>query len=82
MLPVVAVMAPTKTLAKKTKTISSVDEEDMSSKSKGGWSPVPNSTWEVLTAMEEDIKNLVVGGFLAPGSFRVTCMPLARMCRP
>jgi hypothetical protein len=59
-------MAPRKTLAKKTKTISSVGEEDMSLKSKGGWSPIPCSPWEVLTVMEEDIKNLVVGGFLAP----------------
>jgi len=59
-------MAPRKTLAKKTKTISSVSEEDMSSKSKGGRSLVPSSLWEVLMAMEEDIKNLVVGGFLVP----------------
>ena len=55
-----------KTLAKKTKTISLVSEEDMSLKSKGGWSPVPSSLWEVSTVMEEDIKNLMVGGFLAP----------------
>ena len=59
-------MAPRKTLAKKTETISLVSEEDMGSKSKGGRSPVPNSLWEVSTATEEDIKNLVVGGFLAP----------------
>ena len=59
-------MAPRKTLAKKTKTISLVSEEDMGSKSKGGWSSVPCSPWEVSTAMEQDIKNLVVGGFLAP----------------
>ena len=59
-------MAPRKTLAKKTKTISLVSEEDMSSKSKGGWSPIPSSPWEVSKAMEEDIKNLVDGGFLAP----------------
>ena len=59
-------MAPRKTLAKKTKTISLVGEHDMSSKSKGGWSPVPSSSWKVSTAMEEDIKILVVGGFLAP----------------
>ena len=58
-------MAPRKTLAKKTKTISSVSEEDMSSNSKGGWSPTPGSPWEVSTAME-DIKNLVVEGFPAP----------------
>ena len=38
----------------------------MSLKSKGGWSPIPSSPWEVSKAMEEDIKNLVVGGFLAP----------------
>ena len=61
-------MAPRKTLAKKTKTISSVSEEDMSSKSKGGWSPTPSSPWEVSTVMEEDIKNLVVEGFLAPSN--------------
>ena len=59
-------MAPRKTLAKKTKTIRSVSKEDMSSKSKGGQSLVPSSLWEVLTTMEEDTKNLVVGGFLAP----------------
>ena len=58
-------MMPRKTLGKKTKTISSVSEEDMSSKSKGVWSPVPSSPWEVSSATEEDIKNLVVGGFLA-----------------
>jgi hypothetical protein len=58
-------MAPRKTLAKKIKTISSVSEEDMSSKSKGGWSPIPISPWEVSTMTEEDIKNLVVGEFLA-----------------
>ena len=38
----------------------------MSSKSKGGRRTVPSSPWEVSTVMEEDIKNLVVGGFLAP----------------
>ena len=27
---------------------------------------MPSSLWEVSTAIEEDIKNLVVGGFLAP----------------
>ena len=59
-------MAPRKTLANKTKTISSVSEEDMSSKNKGGRSPVPSSSSEVSTVMEEDIKNLVVGGFLVP----------------
>ena len=59
-------MAPRKTLAKKTKTISLVSEEDMGSKSKGGRSPIPSSLWQVSTTMEEDIKNLVVGGFLAP----------------
>ena len=59
-------MVPRKTLAKKTKTISLVGEEDMSSKSKGGWSPIPSSPWEVSTTREEDIKNLVVGGFLVP----------------
>ena len=59
-------MAPRKTLAKKTKTISLVGEKDISSKSKGGRSPVPSSPWEVSTAMEEDIKSLMVGGFLAP----------------
>ena len=59
-------MAPKKTLGKKTKTISLVSEEHMSSKSKGGWSLVPSSPWEVPTATEEDIKDLVVGGFLAP----------------
>jgi hypothetical protein len=64
-------MAPRKTLAKKTKTISLVSEEDMSSKRKGGRSPIPNSPWEVMTAMEEDIKNLVVGGFLAPRELSV-----------
>jgi len=58
-------MAPRKTLAKKTKTISSVGEEDMSPMGKGGWSPVPNSPWEVSTTTDKDIKNLVVGGFLA-----------------
>jgi len=57
-------MASRKTKAKKTKTISSVSEEDMSSKSKGGRSPIPSSPWEVST-VTEDIKNLVVGGFLA-----------------
>jgi hypothetical protein len=55
-------MAPRKTMAKKTKTINSV-EEDMCSKSKGGWSSVPSSLWEVLMATEEDIKSLVVGDF-------------------
>ena len=64
-------MAPKKTLAKKAKTISSASEEDMSSKSKGGRSPVPNSLWEVSTATEEDIKNLVVGGFLVPRELSV-----------
>jgi ribosomal protein L20A (L18A) len=59
-------MAPRKTLAKKTKTIISVSEEDMSSKSKGGQSPIPISLWEVSTVTEEDIKNLVVREFLAP----------------
>ena len=59
-------MAPRKTLGKKTKTISSVSEEDMSSKSKGGWSPDLSSSWEVLTMTEEDIKNLVVERFLTP----------------
>ena len=59
-------MAPRKTMAKKTKSISLVGEEDMSSKSKGGWSPVPSSSWDMSTAMEEDIKSLVVGGFSAP----------------
>jgi hypothetical protein len=54
-------MAPRKILDKKTKTISLVGEEDMSSKSERGQSPVPSSPWEVLTTMEEDIKNLVVG---------------------
>ena len=53
-------------MAKKTKSISLVGEEDMSSKSKGGWNPIPSSPCKVLTAMEEDIKNLVVGGFLEP----------------
>jgi hypothetical protein len=38
----------------------------MVSKSKGGQSPIPNSLWEVSTTIEEDIKNLVVGGFLVP----------------
>ena len=38
----------------------------MSSKSKGGRSPIPSSLWEVLTVTKEDIKNLVVGGFLVP----------------
>jgi hypothetical protein len=57
-------MALRKTLAKKTKTISSVSEEDMSSNNKVGWSPIPNSSWEVST-VTEDIKNLMVGGFLA-----------------
>ena len=52
-LPVVTVMAPRKTLAKKTKTISLVSEEDMGSKSKGGRSPIPSSPWEVSTATEE-----------------------------
>ena len=59
-------MAPRKTLAKKTNTISLVSEEDMGSKSKGGRSPVPSSPWEVSTAIEEEIKNLVVEGFPAP----------------
>ena len=59
-------MAPRKILAKKTKTISSVGEEDMKSKGKGGHSPIPSFLWEVLTEMQEDIKNLVFGGFLAP----------------
>jgi hypothetical protein len=58
-------MGSRKTLDKKTKTISLVGEEDMSSKSKGGQSPILGSPWEVSTATE-DIKNLVVGGFLAP----------------
>ena len=58
-------MAPRKTLAKKTKTIISVGEEDMSSKSKGGRRPILSSLWEISMATEEDIKNLVVGGFLA-----------------
>ena len=59
-------MEPRKTLAKKTKPISSVGEEDMGSKIKGGQSPIPSSSWEVSTMVEEDIKNLMVGGFLAP----------------
>jgi hypothetical protein len=57
-------MALRKTLAKKSKTFSSVSEEDMSLKSKGRWSLVCSSLWEVSTAMEEDIKSLVVGEFL------------------
>jgi hypothetical protein len=59
-------MAPRKTMGKKTKTISSISEEDMSSKNKGGQSPIPSSPWKVSTMTKEDIKNLVVGGFLAP----------------
>ena len=59
-------MALRKTLGKKTKTISSVGEEDISSKRNGGWSTVPSAPWDMLMATEEDIKNLVVGGFLAP----------------
>jgi len=59
-------MVSRKTLAKKTITISLVGEKDISSKSKGGRSPVPSSPWEVSTTIEEDIKSLVVGGFSAP----------------
>ena len=59
-------MALRKTLANKMKTISLVGDKDISSKSKGGQSPIPSSLWEVSTAMEEDIKSLMVGGFLAP----------------
>jgi hypothetical protein len=40
-------MAPRKTLGKKTKTISLVSKEDMSSKSKEGWSFILSFSWEV-----------------------------------
>ena len=60
-------MAPRKTLPKKTKIVSSVSEEGVSSMSdKGGRSPAPSCLWEVSTVMEEDIKGHIVGGFLAP----------------
>ena len=71
-------LALRKTLAKKTKTISLVGEKDISSKSKGGRSPVPSSPWEVSMAIEEDIKSLVVGGFLAPKELQGTSVPWAK----
>jgi hypothetical protein len=50
----------------------------MSSKSKGGRSPIPSSLWEVPTVTEEFIKNLVVGVFLALREISSYHVPLAR----